>query len=183
MSKVTEKQQRFVINLINGMTQKEAYQDVYEKSKTWTNKTVTARANKLFKQENVQEYYNELLQEQQDKLLEESNYNKNNAIADMVHLKNMCLEDLETKGITATSVNGVIKATETLSKLLGLYSTESKSLDINMTTENTEIDQWITTLSMDQLILLAGDYEEDLTEDSTSTLDTSFNDSNSTGDN
>lgn len=66
---MTPKQEKFVQNLIKGMSQRKAYQDAYPKSKKWEKKAVDSRASSLLKNDKVLERYNELQKKAEDKAI------------------------------------------------------------------------------------------------------------------
>ncbi|MCD8208502.1 MAG: hypothetical protein LUD72_11235 [Bacteroidales bacterium] len=57
------KQERFVRNLIDGMSQRQAYRDAYPTSEGWPDATVDSKASVLAKNGKVLERYNELQKE------------------------------------------------------------------------------------------------------------------------
>lgn len=61
---LTIKQEKFVQNLINGMSQREAYKQAYNVN--YSEKAIDNRASELFKKGEVQVRYNELVKELKD---------------------------------------------------------------------------------------------------------------------
>ena len=59
------KQEKFVQNIINGMSQRQAYKDAYNAK--YSEKSIDEKASTLFNSEKVQERYKELLKELEDK--------------------------------------------------------------------------------------------------------------------
>ena len=68
MSKLTDKQERFVQELIKGKSQREAYRIAYPRSVKWKNSAVDQNASKLLKNAKVLPRYNEL----RDRLIQEA---------------------------------------------------------------------------------------------------------------
>ena len=68
MQRLTEKQEKFVQELVKGKSQREAYKEAYEKSRLWKDTAVDTQASILFKNSKVLERYNELM----DRLVKES---------------------------------------------------------------------------------------------------------------
>ncbi|MCI8466973.1 MAG: hypothetical protein HFI08_02115 [Bacilli bacterium] len=62
---LTIKQEKFVQNLINGMSQREAYKNSYNASKM-KDKTIDDKASLLFKQEEIRARYEELAKKLED---------------------------------------------------------------------------------------------------------------------
>lgn len=60
MTKLTDKQERFVQEIIKGKSQREAYKIAYPKSVNWTDNAVDSRASRLAKIDKVLTRYNEL---------------------------------------------------------------------------------------------------------------------------
>ena len=58
MAKLTDKQERFVQELIKGKSQRESYRSAYPKSINWKDKTVDECASRLFKNSKVLARYN-----------------------------------------------------------------------------------------------------------------------------
>lgn len=68
MSKLTDKQERFVQELIKGKSQREAYRIAYPRSVKWKDSAVDQNASKLLKNAKVLPRYNEL----RDRLIQEA---------------------------------------------------------------------------------------------------------------
>jgi len=67
-AKLTDKQEKFIQELIKGKSQREAYKEAYPKSRKWTDNAVDARACRLFHTDKVLTRYKEL----QDRLKKEA---------------------------------------------------------------------------------------------------------------
>lgn len=65
---LTLKQEKFVQNLIQGMSQREAYKNSYNAEKM-KDETIDNKASNLFKKGNVRARYDELLEELEDKAI------------------------------------------------------------------------------------------------------------------
>ena len=68
MAKLTDKQERFVQELIRGKSQREAYRTAYPKSVKWKNEVVDVKASELLKNSKVLVRYNEI----HDRLIKEA---------------------------------------------------------------------------------------------------------------
>ena len=68
MRKLTPKQENFVIALLKGMSQRQAYKMAYE-ADSMKNETIDVKASMLFKQENIQLVYSQLIREKQKAII------------------------------------------------------------------------------------------------------------------
>ena len=68
MRKLTPKQENFVIALLKGMSQRQAYKMAYE-ADSMKNETIDVKASTLFKQENIQLAYSQLIREKQKAII------------------------------------------------------------------------------------------------------------------
>ena len=75
------KKERYVQNLVSGMSQRKAYRDAYPSSVRWKDKTVDNRASELFSGE-VLGRYEEILDEQKKQALM-SRYDKRKMLAEI----------------------------------------------------------------------------------------------------
>lgn len=67
---LTPKQEKYVTNLISGMSQRQAYKDAYPSSKKWKNETVDSKASNLLNNnDKVLTRYKELLKKTQDEMI------------------------------------------------------------------------------------------------------------------
>ena len=68
MRKLTPKQDNFVMGLLKGMSQRQAYKMAYE-ADNMKNETIDKRASELFKRENIQLVYSQLIREKQKAII------------------------------------------------------------------------------------------------------------------
>ena len=68
MENLTPKQEKFIMALINGMSQRQAYKLAYN-AENMKNATIDNNAYKLFKKDNIQARYNQLVKEKQQNIL------------------------------------------------------------------------------------------------------------------
>ena len=66
---LTPKQEKYVLNLVNGMSQRQAYLAAYPKSKKWKDKTIDNKASELFNKKEVLGRYHELLKKAEDEAI------------------------------------------------------------------------------------------------------------------
>lgn len=69
---LTKQQELFVLNLVGGMSQREAYRKAYPKSLKWKDKSVDSRASVLLKNAKVVQRYNELMQKVMKPLVDDA---------------------------------------------------------------------------------------------------------------
>ena len=69
MENLTPKQEKFIMALINGMSQRQAYKFAYN-AENMKNHTIDKRACELFKRDNVQAKYKQLINEKQKTIIE-----------------------------------------------------------------------------------------------------------------
>lgn len=65
MNKLTPKQERFIQNIVSGMSQREAYKDAYN-AENMKDETIDVQASKLFNNNKVSIRYKELMEELKD---------------------------------------------------------------------------------------------------------------------
>lgn len=68
MKKITPKQEKFIMALINGMSQRQAYKFAYN-CENMKDATIDNNAYKLFKKDKIQLRYNQLIKEKQQNIL------------------------------------------------------------------------------------------------------------------
>ena len=79
MENLTPKQEKFIMALINGMSQRQAYKLAYN-AENMKNHTIDRRACELFKKDNVQAKYKQLINEKQKAIIENTSNINNNLI-------------------------------------------------------------------------------------------------------
>lgn len=90
--KLTPKQERFIQNIVSGMSQRQAYKDAYNNN--MTDKQLDEEACKLFNSPKVSQRYQELISKMEDnaimtaiekrKILKDIAYNRNNSVSDII---------------------------------------------------------------------------------------------------
>ena len=121
-------QERFIQNIVKGMSQREAYKEAY--NATYDNNAIDVNASKLFNEAKVQLRYKELLQELEDKSIMSAK-ERMKWLTEVV--KNIQKEDIYTVNSDGENVlvssrnadlNTKLKAIETLNKMSGEYITK-----------------------------------------------------------
>ena len=127
LNELTPKQERFIQNIVSGMSQRQAYKDAYD-AENMTDESIDVEACRLFNNPNVSLRYKELLEEIKDAAIM-------TATERMIWLsevvKGIQLEDktewADGESYTyqkAADLNTKIKALDTLNKMSGEYTTK-----------------------------------------------------------
>lgn len=115
MNELTPKQERFIQNIVSGMSQRQAYKDAYD-AENMTDETIDVRACELFNSSKIKVRYNELLSKLEDETIM-------TAIEKRRMLKEMAMNK-------ENSITDRIKAIDTDNKMAGEYITKVEA-DIN----------------------------------------------------
>lgn len=134
---LTPKQEKFIQNIVSGMSQRQAYKDAYD-AENMKDETIDSEASILFNDQKVSKRYQELMEELKNKAIM-------TAQERMIWLTNVVNGDI--KDTVYYNVNGVntpiekvadistkIKALDTLNKMSGEYVTNIKG-DLNLSYE------------------------------------------------
>ena len=115
---LTPKQEKFVQELIKGASQREAYKSAYNAS-NMKDETIDKRASELFSKREIKGRYNELLSEHKQKAL----YTREEAVNDLIWIKEKAREDINNPKIGLRQGNGTIylNSVKELSLLEDLY--------------------------------------------------------------
>jgi len=109
----TAKQEKFILNIINGMSQREAYKDAYD-TKTSNMESVDKMASREFNKVDVRCRYLQLLEEQKDRFLM-SSIEKRKILQDIIK--------------TDTQLINKLKAIDLDNKMAGEYVTKIETTD------------------------------------------------------
>lgn len=134
------KQEKFINNIVSGMSQRQAYKDAYQVS--YSDEAIDSKASTLFNSEKVQIRYKELIEKAQDKAIMSAIERKKwlteviqNIQCEDVYFKTE--DGLETKvGSKNADLNTKMKAMDMLNKMDGEYITKVEAevdSDINVT--------------------------------------------------
>lgn len=132
------KQEKFIQNIINGMSQRQAYKDAYNAK--YSEKSIDEKASTLFNSEKVQERYKELLQQLENKSIMSAKERMiwlskvvNGDVKDTVYYN---VDGANTPIEKTADINTKIKALDTLNKMSGEYTTKIESnVDFNIRVE------------------------------------------------
>lgn len=131
------KQEKFIQNIVKGMSQRQAYKDAYNAK--YSEKSIDEKASTLFNSEKVQERYKELLKQLEDKSIMSAKDRMkwltdviNGNVKDTVYN----LDGANTSIEKIADINTKIKALDTLNKMSGEYTTKIESnVDFNIRVE------------------------------------------------
>ena len=128
---LTIKQEKFVNNLVKGLSQRKAYRAAFPNSKKWKDETVDNKASKLFNSDEVKARYEELHTELKSKMEAESIMT--------VTERMKWLSDVIKGNVTHTSydehgnaydneayISDKLKAVDTMNKMEGIYVNNHK---------------------------------------------------------
>lgn len=132
MAKLTAKREEFVLGLVSGLSQRQAYIKAYPRSKCWKPETIDKRASELLKNGEVLGRYNELMKEHADKAL----WTREEAINDLKWLKeqakqSILAEKFDNGYVRQGSSTAFINAIKELNSLEDIYP--DKTQNINFT--------------------------------------------------
>lgn len=127
---LTTKQEKFVQNLVKGMSQREAYKDAYNAEKM-ADKTIDTKACLLFKKEKVRERYDELRGAIQDveevrtimSVIERKEWLTKIINGEVKEEATVLRGEEIIRYKKAPSLNDKLKALDTLNKMEGEYKT------------------------------------------------------------
>lgn len=121
---LTVKQEKFVQNIIKGMSQREAYKNSYDASKM-KNKTIDDKASLLFKKEEIRARYEELVKRLEDKSImsakERMRWLSRVVNGDIKEKKYIYIDGEKNVQDLETDINTKIKAIDTLNKMDNSY--------------------------------------------------------------
>lgn len=122
---LTPKQEKFVQNLVNGMSQRQAYRDAFPNSVKWKDNVVDSKASTMFNDGKILERYNELIEKAQDDAIM-------SAKERMIWLSNVVNGKVTQKSWGSNGqeydneayISDKLKAIDTLNKMTGEYTTK-----------------------------------------------------------
>lgn len=123
------KQEKFIQNIINGMSQRQAYKDAYNAN--YSDKSIDEKASTLFNSEKVQKRYKELMGKLEDETIMSAKERMiwlskivNGEILEdvpvMTDIKNEKVNTIKCP----TKIDTKLKALDTLNKMSGEYTTK-----------------------------------------------------------
>lgn len=125
MSKLTTKQEKYVQELVTGLSQRKAYRRAYPSSVKWKDSTVDSHASRLLATDKVMARYNELMDEHKDKAL----WTREKAVDALIWLVERSKESIENQdeGYVRQGTSGaLVNAIQELNKLELLYPLDQR---------------------------------------------------------
>ena len=121
--KLTARQEKFVQNIIRGMTQREAYRASFN-PKTMTDKSMDEMACRLFNSDKIQSRYNEIMQKMEETAIMSAK-ERMKWLTDVIN--DIQTEDVIISGVKyrnqPADLNQKMKAIDILNKMTGEYKT------------------------------------------------------------
>ena len=145
MAKLTAKQERFVQNIVSGMSQREAYKNAYNVTKM-KDETVDIKASELMKNGKVTVRYQELLEEFKDKAL----YTREEAVNDLLWIKDKSKKEIEESGIDKVNAPTFLNSVKQLTDLNGLQPDKNVNVRLGETKKLDSILNQIKSRNKDE---------------------------------
>lgn len=116
MADLTPKQEKFVQNMVKGMSQRQAYRGAYD-SENMSDLTVDKKASGLFKQENIRGRYHELVNEAKN----QSIWTREMAMDELKWLKDKAKASIEENGVRQANSKAFVDSVKELNVLGDVY--------------------------------------------------------------
>lgn len=113
---LTPKQEKFIQGVVSGLSQREAYKQAYNTS-NMKDETIDVKASKMFNMDKVRTRYQELLNEFKEKSL----YTREEAVNDLLWLKQEARNNIEIEGLDKNNGTIFINSVKELCTLNDLY--------------------------------------------------------------
>lgn len=117
---LTQKQEKYVQELINGKSQRVAYREAYPSSRKWKDKNVDSRASNLLKNDKVLARYLELKEEIERKHKEKRLWDLEQATKGLLWIMQQAQIDIKEKGLRQANSTAFINAMKELNDLEAL---------------------------------------------------------------
>ena len=137
--KLTPKQEKFIQNIVSGMSQRQAYKDAYN-AENMTDESIDVQASILFNNDKVAIRYKELIEQLEDKAIMTAK-ERMKWLTDVVkdiQKEKVLIEDIEVS--KTADLNTKMKAIDILNKMSGEYTTKIEG-DIGITSIRVDIDE------------------------------------------
>jgi hypothetical protein len=113
---LTPKQEKFIQGIVSGLSQREAYKQAYNASRM-KDEIIDVKACELFKNGKIKSRYGELIEEFKEKAL----YKREEAVADLIWVKEEARNSINKKGINQGNGTIFINSVKELCILNDLY--------------------------------------------------------------
>lgn len=122
---LTVKQEKFIQNIVSGMSQRQAYKDAYN-AENMTDESIDVNACKLFNDAKISQRYKELMKELENKAIMTA-IERMKWLSDIVNDKQL---DTSSETSKPADLNIKMKAIDILNKMSGEYVTKVEA-DVN----------------------------------------------------
>ncbi|QOY77807.1 terminase small subunit [Staphylococcus aureus] len=113
MIKLTPKQEKFVLGLIEGKSQRKAYIDAGYSTKNKGEAYIDMQASRIAKNDKVMSRYEELRQE----VAEESKWTRQKAFEEYEWLKNVAKNDIEIEGVKKATADAFLASLDGMNRM------------------------------------------------------------------
>ncbi|HDG4575452.1 TPA: terminase [Staphylococcus aureus] len=138
MIKLTPKQEKFVLGLIEGKSQRKAYIDAGYSTKGKSDNYIDSRAFELSKNSAVLDRYEELRQE----AAEQSKWTRQKAFEEYEWLKNVAKNDIEIEGVKKATADAFLASLDGMNRMtLGNEVLANKKIETEIKMLAKKIDQ------------------------------------------
>ncbi|PTH63913.1 terminase [Staphylococcus agnetis] len=138
MTKLTHKQEQFVLGLIEGKSQRKAYIDAGYSTKGLSEMQIDSKASIVVKIGKVSERYEELRQE----VAEQSKWTRQKAFEEYEWLKNVAKNDIEVDGVKKATADAFVAGLDGMNRMmLGNEKLANKKIETEIKMLEKKIEQ------------------------------------------
>lgn len=138
MIKLTPKQEKFVLGLIEGKSQRKAYIDAGYSTKGKSDNYIDSRAFELSKNSAILDRYEELRQE----AAEQSKWTRQKAFEEYEWLKNVAKNDIEIEGVKKATADAFLASLDGMNRMtLGNEVLANKKIETEIKVLEKKIEQ------------------------------------------
>lgn len=128
---LTDKREKFVQNLVKGMTQREAYKQAYPKSQKWKDSSVDSRASNLLKTNKVLTRFQELQKEKAEDRREKNLWSFEQSVTGLRWIIVQAQIDIQENGFRQANSSAFINAVKELNDLVGLGEPREAKIELD----------------------------------------------------
>ncbi|PTG39172.1 terminase [Staphylococcus chromogenes] len=138
MTKLTHKQEQFVLGLIEGKSQRKAYIDAGYSTKNKSEAYIDMQASRMAKNDKVMSRYEELRQE----VAEKSKWTRQKAFEEYEWLKNVAKNDIEVDGVKKATADAFLASLDGMNRMmLGNEKLANKKIETEIKMLEKKIEQ------------------------------------------
>ena len=134
---LTPKQEKFAMNIINGMSNSDAYKNSYN-AKKMKSTTITEKASRLAAQDNIRAR----IDKEKERLADKQIWCRAKALSSLVFIIDEAKKQMDENGFDAATANSMIKAIEQANKMCGYNEPEKVNLNNNITISLGDTEDW-----------------------------------------